>query len=211
MTAPTCTHCLDTGSLSGDADMLDCHYCVAAQERKEFESWAYQRRRNTFHEVDFLWSVYQNGKAAVKVADQEPVAWGILSDTCPELTNDRELGEYWARKGRKVTPLYATQPLAAVASPTPWKPLTDVQWMNIVNHERAYDDWSKDDAVHYAVKATEAKCREVNEGHAAVAVANAALPDLPPLPSDKMAATYSGEEMQAYARAALAAAGVREA
>lgn len=44
----------------------------------------------------------------------------------------------------------------------PWKALTDVQWMNIVNHEQAYFGWSVEDAVHHAVKATEAKCREVN-------------------------------------------------
>lgn len=43
-----------------------------------------------------------------------------------------------------------------------WKPLTDVQWMNIVNHEQAYWDMSKDEAVHLAVKKTEAKLKEIN-------------------------------------------------
>lgn len=43
-----------------------------------------------------------------------------------------------------------------------WKPLTDVQWMNIVNHDRAYESYSKDDAVHEAVKRTEAKLKEIN-------------------------------------------------
>jgi hypothetical protein len=43
-----------------------------------------------------------------------------------------------------------------------WKPLNDVQWMNIVNHDHAYDSWGKEEAVHHAVKMTEAKCKEVN-------------------------------------------------
>lgn len=48
------------------------------------------------------------------------------------------------------------------AVPAGWKALTDVQWMNIVNHDHAYHGYSKDDAVHYAVKATEAKLKEIN-------------------------------------------------
>jgi hypothetical protein len=43
-----------------------------------------------------------------------------------------------------------------------WKPLTDVQWMNIVNHDRAWESYSKDEAVHEAVKMTEAKLKEIN-------------------------------------------------
>ncbi|MES2346286.1 MAG: hypothetical protein V4641_01825 [Pseudomonadota bacterium] len=43
-----------------------------------------------------------------------------------------------------------------------WVSLSDVQWMNIVNHDHAYESMSKDDAVHAAVKATEAKLREIN-------------------------------------------------
>lgn len=42
----------------------------------------------------------------------------------------------------------------------PWKPLTDVQWMNIVNHEQAYWNYTKEDAVNLAVKLTEAKLKE---------------------------------------------------
>lgn len=38
----------------------------------------------------------------------EPVAWGLLHIQDPELTNDGQLAAYWERKGRKVTPLYAT-------------------------------------------------------------------------------------------------------
>lgn len=43
-----------------------------------------------------------------------------------------------------------------------WKPLTDVQWMNIVNHERAWAQYDKESAVHEAVKMVEAKLREIN-------------------------------------------------
>lgn len=54
------------------------------------------------------------------------------------------------------------QPAQQVEAVGQWKALTDVQWMNIVNHEHAYDLYSKDDAVHLAVKMTEAKCKELN-------------------------------------------------
>lgn len=43
-----------------------------------------------------------------------------------------------------------------------WMPITDVQWVNIVNHENCWNGYSKDDAVSEAVKLTEAKCRENN-------------------------------------------------
>jgi acyl-CoA thioesterase len=43
-----------------------------------------------------------------------------------------------------------------------WVPLSDVQWMNIVNHEHAWLYQSKEEAIHEAVKMTEAKCRENN-------------------------------------------------
>lgn len=33
--------------------------------------------------------------------------------------------------------------------------LWDTQWMNIVNHDNCYRDWSKDDAIAHAVKMTE--------------------------------------------------------
>ena len=54
-----------------------------------------------------------------------------------------------------------------------WVSLSDAQWMNIVNHEHAYYDYSKDDAVHAAVKATEAKLRELNVAAAPAAVVQA--------------------------------------
>ena len=38
--------------------------------------------------------------------------------------------------------------------------LHDAQWVNIVNHDNVWRDWSKEDAVNEAVKMTEAKCVE---------------------------------------------------
>ena len=54
-----------------------------------------------------------------------------------------------------------------------WVSLSDVQWMNIVNHEHAYAESSKDDAVHAAVKMTEAKLRQLNVPAAPAAVVQA--------------------------------------
>jgi len=43
--------------------------------------------------------------------------------------------------------------------------LWDTQWMNIVNHDDCYRDWSKDDAIAHAVKMTEqAIARNVADG-----------------------------------------------
>ena|ERR1700761_9050619 len=43
--------------------------------------------------------------------------------------------------------------------------LWDTQWMNIVNHDNCYRDWSKDDAIAHAVKMTEeAIGRNVSDG-----------------------------------------------
>lgn len=44
-----------------------------------------------------------------------------------------------------------------------WKPLTDVQWMSIVNHDHAFDSYDKEDAVHEAVKMVEAILEENNQ------------------------------------------------
>jgi hypothetical protein len=43
--------------------------------------------------------------------------------------------------------------------------LWDTQWINIVNHDNCYRDWSKDDAIAHAVKMTEkAIARNVADG-----------------------------------------------
>lgn len=44
----------------------------------------------------------------------------------------------------------------------PFKKLNDVQWMNIVNFSHAYEGFSKEEAVHAAVRLTEQKLLEIN-------------------------------------------------
>ena len=46
--------------------------------------------------------------------------------------------------------------------PVAWKGLSDVQWMNIVNHDSCYLNQDKEDAVHLAVKLTEARLKGNN-------------------------------------------------
>ena len=71
------------------------------------------------------------------------------------------------------TALYAAPPhqsehhLEMVNTPAPsvpdgWRSLTDVEWMNIVNFDRAYSSYDKEEAVNEAVKRTEAKLKELN-------------------------------------------------
>jgi hypothetical protein len=71
------------------------------------------------------------------------------------------------------TALYAAPPhqsehhLEMVNTPAPsvpdcWRGLTDVEWMNIVNFDRAYSSYDKEGAVNEAVKRTEAKLKELN-------------------------------------------------
>ena len=47
--------------------------------------------------------------------------------------------------------------------PEGWKPLTDVQWMNIVNLNHAWRNVDKEDAINEVVKLVEAKCKANNE------------------------------------------------
>lgn len=60
------------------------------------------------------------------------------------------------------TALYAAQPAPSV--PDGWRSLslTDVEWMNIVNFDRAYSSYDKEEAVNEAVKRTDAKLKELN-------------------------------------------------
>ena len=46
--------------------------------------------------------------------------------------------------------------------PVACKGLTDVQWMNIVNKNQAWDMWDKESAIHEVVKLVEAKLKEIN-------------------------------------------------
>ena len=58
------------------------------------------------------------------------------------------------------TALYLAPPAPSV--PDAWRGLTDVEWMNIVNFDRAYSSYDKEGAVNEAVKRTEAKLKELN-------------------------------------------------
>lgn len=58
----------------------------------------------------------------------------------------------------------APPPPAASAEPVAWKPLTDAQWMNIVNHDHSWSTWDKEDAVHAAVRMVEVRLRANNAG-----------------------------------------------
>jgi len=60
--------------------------------------------------------------------------------------------------------------------------LWDWQWMNIVNHDNRYLDWSKDDAISHAVKMTEEAIAR-----------NVAYRKLPPLSTPPVSA-ISGKE-----------------
>lgn len=55
-----------------------------------------------------------------------------------------------------------TPPSAPVQQSAAWRPLTDAQWLKIVNQDHAYDEYTKDDAVHKAVRLTEARLRMNN-------------------------------------------------
>lgn len=46
--------------------------------------------------------------------------------------------------------------------PVAWRALSEVQWLNIVNHDYWWNNYSKEDAVHKAVKMTEAICKKNN-------------------------------------------------
>ena len=48
------------------------------------------------------------------------------------------------------------------SAPEGWKPLTDVQWMNIVNLNHAWRNVDKEDAINEVVKLVEAKCKANN-------------------------------------------------
>lgn len=59
MTAPTCSKCGDTGSLSGDIDgFLDCVSCDAAQRRNEMRNYL-QGLSPLMHAESEAWAAYQ--------------------------------------------------------------------------------------------------------------------------------------------------------
>ena len=58
--------------------------------------------------------------------------------------------------------MLAVAPSPPEVEPVAWEALSDVQWMNIVNHEFAFANRNKEEAVHMAVEMTEEKLRELN-------------------------------------------------
>lgn len=50
----------------------------------------------------------------------------------------------------------------AQGEPVAWRNLTDAEWINVVNHDRSFHGFSKDEAVATAVKMTEEKLKELN-------------------------------------------------
>jgi hypothetical protein len=78
MTAPTCTHCLDTGSLSRDVydGTLDCTHCGTATERAAFETWLVTGVTGRHEFLGDTWLIYQRGKAAA-ADDLVPALRGI--------------------------------------------------------------------------------------------------------------------------------------
>lgn len=65
MTAPTCSKCHDTGSLSRDVydGTLDCTHCEAATELMALLDWFHQHFAYVTQAE--VWRIYQHGKAAV--------------------------------------------------------------------------------------------------------------------------------------------------
>lgn len=76
---------------------------------------------------------------------------------------------------KKGTELYTgAAPAPQQREPVTWKGLTDVQWMNIVNLNRAWFGVNVEDAVHEVVKLTEARLKANNAAAPAPQAGNAA-------------------------------------
>lgn len=98
-------------------------------------------------------------KAALTKLDKcEPVAWYLKKEhTGKVFFHKDEVDWCIENEGYAIEQLLYTSP-----QPRDWVGLSDTAWMNIVNHDHAYESMNKEDAVHYAVKATEAKLKQLN-------------------------------------------------
>jgi hypothetical protein len=149
--------------------------------RKEFEAWAVSQDLSIHkspgtdkYEKGYTLDAWETWKAARQSSQSEPVATLSInihdeySLTLNAFEDGEDDGENYARLiamlGKGHHKLYAA-PQQAI--PSGWKSLSDGQWMNIVNHDRAWESYSKEEAVHEAVKMTEAKCKENNASPAA--------------------------------------------
>lgn len=131
-------------------------------------------REKLDHEIDGMFPLAPPAASGQQEVPQKQA----LLDALQEYLNarDDDVGPFFVA-GAKQRTREAGEELynlidAIFAHPAPaqqeraWRPLNDVQWMNIVNHDHVYESFSKEDAVHEAVKRTEAKLRENNEGRA---------------------------------------------
>jgi hypothetical protein len=140
----------------------------------DFEGEFLERTVDGKYIVKIIEAHWETWKAARQSSQSEPVATLSInihdeySLTLNAFEDGEDDGENYARLiamlGKGHHKLYAA-PQQAI--PSGWKSLSDGQWMNIVNHDRAWESYSKEEAVHEAVKMTEAKCKENNASPAA--------------------------------------------
>lgn len=109
-----CNECNDSGSRDKLGTYLDCNACGTAATRRDLNDFV--KSLGPTHPEDVALAIHQRALAMAPKQDAPaaitPVAWGLLSTQDQELTNDPVLADYWKRKGRDVTPLYA-DPVAA--------------------------------------------------------------------------------------------------
>jgi hypothetical protein len=87
-----------------------------------------------------------------KLRDQEPVAYMTYKGYLLHAGDPKVL------EHNEPTPLFEHP----APIPEGWRPLTDVQWMNIVNHAHAWQSYDKEEAIHEVVKMVESKLRDNN-------------------------------------------------
>ena len=130
---------------SEDVYIFDINQPFVTQEQK-FKYWEESKA-----EIKRL-------KAAIVEIDKcGPVAWQFYQDG--KWHNGMETNNH---KKNTIDAGIPVRILYTSPQPRDWVGLSDTAWMNIVNHDHAYESMNKEDAVHYAVKATEAKLKQLN-------------------------------------------------
>ena len=74
MTAPTCSKCHDTGSLSRDVydGTLDCTHCEVATERAAFNKWLRDDREFKYINHAHAWMIFLHGNATQAAQPEQP-------------------------------------------------------------------------------------------------------------------------------------------
>lgn len=176
-----CSACNDSGERNGNG-YLDCS-CAAATDRAALEAHlqAHQREFGRLHERDMVWEACKFGMAKREAVSGAPIPPFAGPASQHELTRLDVLSLIRQHTHRcyvagvdmlEIDPMYMQEIEDGLRSLFAWKPLNDVQWMNIVNHGFAYANFDKDEAVHEAVKRTEAKLKEINGGNFAAPTNN---------------------------------------